>query len=72
MELNIKDIIVTKLEWQVGEYKDQMSKAIKIMKVPRLMEIASQQLNYDKVEITKVRTWTKSASLNKRKNPGEN
>lgn len=29
-----------------------MSKAIKIMKVPRLMEKASQQLNFDKVEIT--------------------
>mmetsp|Transcript_44565 Transcript_44565/g.43217 ORF Transcript_44565/g.43217 Transcript_44565/m.43217 type:complete len:124 (+) Transcript_44565:789-1160(+) len=31
-----------------------MKKAIKIMSVPRLMDKASQMLNYDKFEITKI------------------
>lgn len=51
VEYDLLRCIIKQKDAKIGEYRESLSKVMKMLKYPRLVELLNRQLNYERIEI---------------------
>jgi hypothetical protein len=51
VEYDLLKCIIKQKDAKIGEFRESLSKVMKMLKYPRLVELLNRQLNYERIEI---------------------